>query len=398
MNPATRFLSALEIDTRQAAMLVVLAVIWVGFHLASDGTFLTPRNLWNVAVQSADIAIMATGMTLVIVARHVDLSIGSVQGLVAMVVTWLMTAVFPVGVGWNWVLAIMLGLLLGAGIGALQGWWVAFRQVPSFVVTLGGYLIFRGLAWAVTQGQTVAPLEDSFLPIGGGIDGAIGARWSWVCGGLAILAIIATAAHGRRQRRRYGFALRPWWAETVVTGGAVVAVLGFVLVMNSYTRPRTQIAQGIPIPVLIVIVVAAVMVFLSRATRFGRYVYAIGGNPEAASLAGVSVRAVTTGIFALMGFLAAIAATIAAARLNAGTNSIGTLNELTVIAATIIGGTSLAGGTGSVAGALLGALIMQSLQSGMVLLGFSPPIQNVMIGITLVMAVWADATWQRHRQ
>jgi D-xylose transport system permease protein len=170
------------------------------------------------------------------------------------------------------------------------------------------------------------------------------------------------------------------------------------MVMNSYYRPRTDIPQGIPIPVLIVIGVALFMGFLTRSTRFGRYVFAIGGNPEAAQLAGIDVRKVTVGIFALMGLLAGIAAAMAAARLNAGANSIGTLNELTVIAAAVIGGTSLAGGVGTVAGAILGAVIMQSLQAGMILLGLPSPMQNVVIGGVLILAVWVDTIYQRSRR
>lgn len=397
-SPVQRFLDALEIDTRLLAMTGALAVIWIGFHLLSGGTFLTPRNLWNLAVQSADIAIMATGMVLIIVARHIDLSVGSVQGVVAMIMAWLMVEVFPIGTGWNWMVALLLGIAAAVAIGAFQGWWIAYRGVPAFVVTLGGLLVFRGLAWAVTEGRTVAPLDDSFTLIGGGLRGAIGAFWSWVVGGLMIAFILVAAVMGRSQRKRYAFALRPLWAEILVTGSAVAAVVAFVMVMNSYYRPRTDIPQGIPIPVLIVIGVALFMGFVTRSTRFGRYVFAIGGNPEAAQLAGIDVRKVTVGIFALMGLLAGIAAAMAAARLNAGANSIGTLNELTVIAAAVIGGTSLAGGVGTIAGAILGAVIMQSLQAGMILLGLPSPMQNVVIGGVLILAVWVDTIFQRSRR
>jgi D-xylose transport system permease protein len=175
----------------------------------------------------------------------------------------------------------------------------------------------------------------------------------------------------------------------------VAGVTLFVSVMNAHTLPRSDVARGIPIPVLVMIAVAACVHLLARSTRFGRHVYAIGGNPEAAALAGIDVRRVTLGIFALMGALAAVAAVLTAARLGAGTNSMGTLAELAVIAAAVIGGTSLAGGVGSVPGALLGAVIMQSLENGMVLLGVSSAIRQVAIGGLLLLAVWLDTVWSR---
>jgi D-xylose transport system permease protein len=395
---ARNLIDALEIDTRLLAMAAALVVIWIGLDLLTGGIFLTARNLWNLSVQTSVVGIMATGMVLVIVARHIDLSVGSVLGFVGMAMAVLQVEVLPLGTSWNWLLSLVLGLVLGAAIGAFQGWWVAYRAVPAFIVTLGGLLIFRGLAWWITEGRTVAPMDPNFQLLGGGLDGSIGEFWSWVVGALFIAAVVVKAFRTRQRRNRYNFPVRPLWAEALVLVVSVGVIVGFVQVMNSYYRPRTQIPQGIPIPVLILIVVAVGMSALTKVTKFGRYVFAIGGNPEAAELGGINVRKVTVMIFVMMGVLSAIAGAIQTARLNAGLNSTGSLLELSVIAAAVIGGTSLSGGVGTIAGAILGALIMQSLQSGMILLNISTPMQPVVIGLVLISAVWLDTVYQRRRR
>ena len=296
--------SALEVDLRLIAMIAAVAVIWAGFDFLTDGLFLTARNLWNLAVQTSVVGIMTTGMVLVIVTRHIDLSVGSVLGFVGMVMAVLQAHIFPVGAGWNWPASLALGLLLGLIIGAVQGWWVAHRGVPSFIVTLGGLLIFRGLAWTITEGQTVAPLDETFQLMGGGLLGSIGAFWSWMVGAAGVLLVVVRTVIARRRRQRYGFMVRPAWAELLVAGVMVAGILGFVLVMNAYDRPRTDISQGIPIPVLILIGAVVVMSAVTKVTKFGRYVFAIGGNPEAAQLAGINTKLVIMAVFAVMGLLA----------------------------------------------------------------------------------------------
>ncbi|QQP87627.1 sugar ABC transporter permease [Skermanella sp. TT6] len=395
---ARNLIAALEIDTRLLAMAAALAVIWVGLDIMTGGIFLTARNLWNLSVQTSVVGIMATGMVLVIVARHIDLSVGSVLGFVGMVMAVLQVEVLPIGTSWAWVVSLVAGLAMGALIGAFQGWWVAYRAVPAFIVTLGGLLIFRGLAWWITEGRTVAPMDPTFQLLGGGLDGSIGAFWSWVVGGLFIAAVLFKTVRTRQRRNRFNFPVRPLWAEALILAVSIGLIVAFVMVMNSYYRPRTQVPQGIPIPVLILIVVAVAMSALTKVTKFGRYVFAIGGNPEAAELGGINVRKVTVMIFVLMGVLAAIAGAIQTARLNAGLNSTGSLLELSVIAAAVIGGTSLAGGVGTIAGAILGALIMQSLQSGMILLDIATPMQPVVIGLVLIVAVWLDTVYQKRRR
>jgi D-xylose transport system permease protein len=375
-----------------------LIIIWVVLTVLTNGIFFTARNLYNLAVQTSVVGIMATGMVLVIVARHIDLSVGSLMGFTGMVIAYLQVHVFTLGAAWNWPLTVLCGLALGAVVGLWQGWWVAYRGVPAFVVTLGGLLIFRGGAYLVTDGRTVAPMDKTYQLLGGGINGSIGATWSWVFGLACILLMVLGTFRSRARRKKYGFKPKARWAELVMLLIGIGLVCGFVMVMNSYYKPRTEIPRGIPIPVLILIGVVVIMTLLTKVTKFGRYVFAIGGNPEAAELSGINVPRVTMFIFMVMGILCGVAAVITTARLNAGANSMGTMAELNVIAAAVIGGTSLAGGVGTITGAILGAVIMQSLESGMVLMGVTSAMRQVVIGLVLVLAVWFDVMYNKNKR
>lgn len=411
------FLRDNEIDTRMVGMIAVLLVIWVGFHLLSGGTFITPRNLWNLSVQTSSIAIMATGMVLVIVSRNIDLSVGSMVGTVGMVMAMLQVEWLPpvLGIGspWLWVVTLALGLVLGAAIGALQGSIIAYIGVPSFIVTLGGLLVWRGFAWLTASGRTIAPMDAKFQLLGGGARGSLGATGSWILGGIVCAGIIALLVFDRRRRLRFGFRLRPMWL--VITLGVLgcAVVLAAVWVMNSYYLPESlarayaedngipwpegglQVSYGIAYPVLILMGVTLIMAFVANRLRFGRYVFSIGGNPEAAELAGIKTKRTIVKTFMVMGILVAISAAVSIARLNAAVSGLGTLNELYVIAAAVVGGTSLAGGIGTIPGAILGALVMQSLQSGMVLIGVGAPVQDVALGVVLVAAVAIDTVYRR---
>ncbi|MDG4910430.1 sugar ABC transporter permease [Mesorhizobium sp. WSM4898] len=431
LSAVGRFLKATELDTRMLGMVGALLIIWIGLHVISSlrlgvnpldfdsRTFLTPRNLWNLSVQTSAVAIMASGMVLVIVMRNIDLSVGSAEGLIGMVmgfaqVHFLVRMVgLELGNPWIWVLALLIGLALGLLIGAFQGFVIAYLEVPAFIVTLGGLLVWRGAAWWVTSGQTVAPLDATFQLMGGGPAGSIGARWSWIVGAVACVAVVFALFNGRVQRKRFRFPLRPIWAETLLGAVTCAVIMGAVWLANSYPWPvgivnryaaannitvpegGLFIAHGIAIPVLMAIAVGLVMTFITKRTRFGRYVFAIGGNPEAANLAGINTRWITMKVFMIMGVLATMAAAISSARQNSSTNALGTLDELLVIAAAVIGGTSLAGGSGTVLGAMLGALLMQSLQSGMVLLGVDSPLQSIVVGAVLVIAVWLDTIYRK---
>src|SRR5580658_3831107 len=227
-SPLARFLRATELDTRLLGMIGALLLIWIGFHLLSGGLFLTPRNLWNLSVQSSPVAIMAAGMVLVIVTRNIDLSVGSMLGFIGMIMGVIQADLLPKLVGFEhpaiWMLTLAAGLLLGVVLGAFQGFVIAYLGIPSFIVTLGGLLVWRGAAWWVTSGQTVAPLDDTFKLMGGGPEGSIGASWSWVLGLAACVVVVLLLAHGRAQRKKFRFPLRPMPAEVFV-GGVACALI-----------------------------------------------------------------------------------------------------------------------------------------------------------------------------
>ncbi len=332
-----RLLRATEVDTRMLGMIAALGLIWIGFHLytliaSGEGLFLTPRNLWNLSVQTSSIAVMATGMVLIIVMRHIDLSVGSIVGFASTIIGVAQVRVLPVYLGLDnpaiWIIAVLLALAVGAAIGAFQGSLVAYFGIPAFIVTLGGQLFWRGAAWWVTTGQTIAPLDDRFALMGGGPHGSIGATASWALAAICCAGIVFGLYAGRQRRARFRFPQRPMWAEYAIALVGCFIVLGATGIVNAYPWPERvaaryaadnhipvpagglYISTGYAIPVLIALVTGLVMTFLARRTRFGRYVYAIGGNPEAAELAGVNTKRITVLVFGLMGALAGIAACI----------------------------------------------------------------------------------------
>ena len=449
-GPVKRFFRATEIDQRMLGMIAALILIWAAFDIASGilrgnfggllgGSFLTPRNLWTLFVQTSAIAVMSTGMVLLIVMRQIDLSVGSMLSLVAVVSGVLQVfnlgPLLGVGHPMIWVAAVVASILIGALIGAFNGVLTAYAKIPAFIVTLGGLIAYSGMAFLAARGETVAPMDKTFEIFGGGITISwIGPFWSWVIAAVVCVAIIFAIVNGRRQRQRFNFPLRPIWAEIFlgILGSAVV--LGVTHVMNSYPWPFKLIenyakANGVAIPagienkdgnavcmvaeqvvrctdgliyytgyslpVIVALAVGLIMTFIATRTQFGRYVYAIGGNPEAAELAGIDTKWMTVKVFALMGALVGVASVIASARLNAATNALGLLSELYVIAAAVIGGTSLAGGIGTIYGAMLGALMMQSIVSGMSLLNLPAAYQNIVVGVVLVMAVFLDQLYTR---
>jgi len=396
-------LASTEIDTRLGGMIIALAVIWIGFHILSGGKFLTSRNLWNLSVQSASIAIMATGMVLIIVSRNIDLSVGSLLGFLGYVMAvaqarWI-PEVFGFGFDhrYTWIIALAIGIVLGAGIGAVQGAVVAYGGVPAFIVTLGGFLIWRGFIFRMgEQGKTISPLDSTFQLLGGGPEGSLGATRSWLLGILGCIGAVLSVWFARRQRRRYNLAMRPIALEVGLAAFAcAVIVLAIALIAIGYESPIDGKPTGVANPVLILILVTIVITYIARRRRFGRYVYAIGGNPDAAELGGINTRRTIMSTFIVMGVLCAIAGAVQTARLNAAVTNLGIQNELDVISAAVIGGASFAGGIGTISGAVLGAVVMQSLRSGMVLLRIDSPSQDIVVGIVLVTAVAIDVLLRR---
>ncbi len=445
-----RFFRATEIDPRMLGMIGALILIWCTFDIASGilrgnfggllgGSFLTPRNLWNLLNQTSSIAIMSTGMVLLIVMRQIDLSVGSMLSMVAVATAVLQ--VFHLNPDWGvghpmiWLVAILFSVALGTAVGAFNGWLTAYAKIPAFIVTLGGLIAYSGLAFLFARGETVAPMDKTYEVFGGNIPASwLGSFWSWTIAIVVCIALILAIFNDRRQRLRFNFPLRPVWAEYFLGALGSAVVLGTTLVMNSYPWPQKLIENfakannvtipngiedkdgtsicmaadkvvhctngliyytGFSLPVCVAFLVGLVMTFVALRRPFGRYVFATGGNPEAAELAGINTKWLTVKVFALMGTLVGISSIITSARLNAATNALGLTNELYVIAATVIGGTSLAGGVGTIYGAMLGALMMQSIISGMSLLNLPAAYQNIVVGVVLVLAVWLDQVYSR---
>ena len=378
------------IDWRLVMMTVVLAAIAVTFNLLSDGIFLSPENLYNIAQQTAVVGIVSTVVVLVIVARHIDLSVGSVMGFVGVLI-----ATLQYTAGWSWPAASLAGLAAGIAVCTYQGALTATLGVPSFVVTLGGLMSFRGAAFMVADGKTQPVSDPFFQSLGGGYEGGVGVQTTWILAALLSAALLVGLFNKRRAKNIYNIPNNPMWLDALMGITPIALLLAFAATMNAYQIPNKDAPQGVPIPVLIWAAVAFSLSFLVHRTRFGRYIFAMGGNPEAAALVGIPVRRITMLLFALMGALVTIAAIVSIARLNAGTNSLGTSMELYVIAAAVIGGTALSGGSGSIMGSVLGALIMQSIDSGMLLLDVSIGMRYVIIGQVLIAAVVFDVLYRK---
>ena len=377
------------LDLRLSIMAGVLVVMALVFH-AFTGNFLTPENLYNIAQQTAVVGIVAAAIALIIVARQIDLSVGSVLGVVGVLIAFLMYSK-----GWHWAPACLAGLAVSLVIALYQGWLVAYLGVPSFVVTLGGLMSFRGAAFLIADGKTQPVSDPLFLMLGGGLEGSLGPTVSWVLG-LALAALMTwNTVSRRRSAQAHGFPLRALWFDAGLALFFIIVLLAFVATMNAYVLVDNGAGQGIPIPVLIWGVVVMSLAFIANRTRFGRYVYAIGGNPEAALLVGIPVKKVTLKLFLLLAVMVTVASVVQVSRLNAGTNSLGTGMELYVIAAAVIGGVALSGGSGTVLGSVLGALIVQFLESGMLLLDVSIGYRMVIIGQVLIVAVVFDVLYRR---
>ncbi|MCA2012789.1 sugar ABC transporter permease [Cereibacter sphaeroides] len=409
-------IDSLEIDTRLLGMIAAFAVICIAFSVMTDGRFLSARNIFNLSIQTVSVAIMATGMVFVIVTRHIDLSVGALLATCSAVMAMTQKAWLPDYLGLelgHWAIApvaIIAGLLAGTLIGAAQGWLVGYLTIPAFIVTLGGLLIWRNVAWYLTGGQTIGPLDENFQ-LFGGINGTLGVTGSWIFGIVAAAVAVWIVFSARRAKLRHEFPVKPLWAEGVLAAGFAALILGFIAIVNAYQVPLGRLRRefeargevlpegytegyGLPYSVLLLFVVAVVMTMVARKTRLGRYIFATGGNPDSAELSGINTRFLTVKVFAIMGFLCALSAVVASARLTNHANDIGTLDELRVIAAAVIGGTALSGGLGTIYGAILGALIMQSLQSGMAMVGVDAPFQNIVVGAVLVEAVLLDIAYR----
>ncbi len=363
-----------KIDLQSYTLIIALVGIVVIFTILTSGEFLSSRNISNLFTQMSVIAILAIGMTLVIVAGHIDLSVGSIVGL-----TGGIAAMLQVWQGWSTPLVVLTAVAVGAVLGLWQGWWVAYRAVPAFIATLGGMLIFRGILIGLSDGQTVAGLNQGFKQIG---NSYLPYAIAYIIVAVAVVVLIATTVRNRKKRNEMGLLLEPASLDY-----GKVALYSVFIVVITYMLNRYL---GVPTPFLIVVATALLFVFVTNKTAFGRRVYAMGGNPEAAALSGINIKRNTLSVFVIMGALAGLAGVLLTARLNAATVSAGNSYELDAIAACVIGGTSLMGGKGRIFGALVGALIMASIDNGMSMMNIGAYWQYIVKGLILILAVWID--------
>jgi D-xylose transport system permease protein len=380
--------SRLRINVRQYTMIIALLLVWSIFTLLTKGIFISTRNLSNLFLQSATVAVIACTMVLVMVAGHIDLSAGSAVGFTGAVVATLITKA-----GWPTLLAIPVTLLLGLVIGAFQGYWVAYVGVPAFIVTLAGQLIMRGGILGVSGGNTISPNSELFRQFGQGylpqlaFKGAGFNDFSALIGIVAIILYNVSALRSRRGRIKHGFAVASPRKQVLIQLIMSVVIALVFSIMVFY--------RGIPYAILIVMAMVLIFSFVSQNMTFGRYVYAIGGNKDAAQLSGINVKKTNFLIFVLQGLAVATAGIVYTSRLNAATGGAGSGMELDVIAACIIGGTSTMGGEGTVFGAIIGALVMASLDNGMSLMNLGVVYQYVVKGIVLLIAVAVDVYTRR---
>ncbi|MFG3258933.1 multiple monosaccharide ABC transporter permease [Streptomyces sp. NPDC048172] len=381
-------LRSLRNNMRQYGMLVALAFIVVLFQIWTDGTLLLPNNVSNLIQQNGYILILAMGMMLVIIAGHIDLSVGSLVAFVGA-----MSAVMIVKHDMPWVLALIISLLIGAAAGAWQGFWIAYIGIPSFIVTLAGMLLFRGATQIVLEGQSIAPFPKGFQNIAQGFIPEMGPYTQYhnptlLLGVLVVVFLLLQEWRDRRRQLAYELDVLPFNIWVLKCVAIVAAVVAFTLTLASF--------RGVPVVLLIMCALLIALGFVMRNAVVGRHIYALGGNKAAAKLSGVKDQRVTFLVFVNMGMLAALAGVVYAARLNAATPNAGTMFELEAIAACFIGGASMSGGVGTVLGAVIGGLVLGVLNNGMSLVGIGTDYQQVIKGLVLLAAVAFDV-WNKRK-
>lgn len=369
-------------NLREYGMLISLVAIMVLFQWLTEGTLFQPLNITNLVLQNSYIVIMALGMLLVIVAGHIDLSVGSVCGFIGA-----LAAVLMVSLEWHYIPATIVCLAAGAVIGGAQGWFVAYSKIPSFIVTLAGMLVFKGLALALLQGQSIGPFPEKFQLLSSGflrevLPAGDLRTTSLLVGLIAAAALGAASLRGRAQRVRHGMETEPSAFFLGKTALFVAAIVLFSYLLSSY--------KGLPNVLIVMAVLIVAYDFVTRRTTIGRRIYALGGNEKAARLSGIKTERLTFLAFVNMGVLAALAGLVFAARLNTATPKAGLGFELDVIAACFIGGASATGGIGKVTGAVIGAFIMGVMNNGMSILGVGIDYQQVIKGLVLLAAVFVD--------
>lgn len=364
----------ITINWRQYAMIMALVILFIFFSSTTKGSFILTRNLSNLARQMAITGVLATGMAMVIISGNIDLSVGTLLGFIAG-----LGAAGMVWWGWDVLTTILIQLVLGLFVGLIQGLIVSYLRMPAFITTLGMQLIFRGATLGVIKGSTVAPLPKPYVFLG---QAYVTKTFGWILCAVAIAFVFYSMLSKRRSNLKYKFEVAPISKDLMKAFFFSALVVGFVYIMNDY--------QGIPLPVIIMLALSLIFTFVAERITFGRSVYAIGGNREASKYAGINVNRITTSVFMLSGAMSAVAGIIMAARLNAGAPQAGLNMETDAIAAAVIGGISMTGGIGRVSGALIGAVVMATLDNGMSMMNVQAFWQYIVKGGVLIFAVWFD--------
>ncbi|WP_133909726.1 multiple monosaccharide ABC transporter permease [Streptomyces sp. NBC_00582] len=381
-------LGGLRRNMRQYGMLIALGLIVVLFQIWTGGDLLLPRNVSNLVLQNSYILILAIGMMLVIIAGHIDLSVGSLTAFVGA-----FAAVLMVQHSMAWPLALLLCLIVGAVAGSVQGFLIAYLGIPSFIVTLAGMLLFRGLTEILLKGQTLGPFPDGLQKMGNGFLPEVGPKTNYhnitLLLGIALLVfVVLQEVRDRKRQQEFSLDVAPRNLFLLKLVAIVAAILTVTMLLASY--------KGAPIVLLILGVLVVGYGYVMRNAVFGRHIYAIGGNLPAAKLSGVKDKKVTFYVFLNMGVLAALAGLVVAARLNAASPKAGLNFELEAIASSFIGGASMSGGVGTVLGAIIGGLVLGVLNNGMNLLSVGTDWQQVIKGLALLAAVGFDV-WNKRK-
>jgi D-xylose transport system permease protein len=391
---------ALSSNTQTITMVIILVAIWLLFGAFTNFIYLSPRNLSNLFRQMTIISFLTCGMVLVIVTGRIDLSVGSITGFISVIAARLekdtfpsiLPQLFPALANNPWqgvvstILTIIVCLAIGIIVGMYQGAIIAYLEVPAFIVTLGGMLAFRGAVIWVTRGESIMPIEDSTRLVGQGyLSDTLGLIIAALAAGLIFLIVFTT----RNKQKQYGLAPSPFWRDMLSAILGTVGVFAFVIVMNLY--------RGLQAPVLLLVITVVLMSYVSTSTRFGRYSYAMGGNVEATRLSGINIKKNVFLIFVLMGFLCAVSGIVLTGYLASGSIGAGQDYELKAIAACILGGTSPLGGAGTIVGAMVGALIMQSLDNGISVMNLPVYLTKIVPGLVLVLATYLDVASRRRR-
>ncbi|MFN3979347.1 MAG: sugar ABC transporter permease [Caldilinea sp.] len=371
-------------------IILALVAIWILFAVLTNGAFFSAQNVSNLFRQMTVTSFLAIGMVFVIVTGNIDLSVGKLAGFVSVVAAYFQANVWYQLIPNMPLVAAMLSVIIGVGVGilwgVLQGYIIAYLNVPAFIVTLGSMFVLNGAILLVTQGRTIPANQPYFSEIA---QGYLPPTAGWTIAAVVVVFLFWNMARSRQSKRRHGFQLPNIALDIVTTIFYAVLVIGYIYWVNQY--------RGIQTPVLLLAITAAIMAYVSNNTRFGRYAYAIGGNREAARLSGINIRRSIFLIFILMGLLSGIAGIVLASYVGYGTTAAGQGYELDAIASAILGGTSTLGGVGTVFGALIGSLIMASLTTGLQMLNVAPAWQYVVKGGVLVLAVFADVYFKRNR-